>query len=252
MGKKAKVVDAVALDVLRELQTLRDGKDITEFNKQRIVANTLRNELLCKTYKQVNRLRERGEDAIKDFNKKLKDKGGDFTKATSLELKCVRYVFDIVKEDRRGNAYARVLTIAAEDKITENKFVAWVDERGIDNIRRNTDASEQLGEAQKNLGEKTLRTARAKSLDNAEFVKDSDTPFTLALVRKNSDGSKSIVKWVTNSNLINSAIKAVGADTLKQQQEDIIKKAANSNQKAAVEGARATSEVPAEKSVVNG
>lgn len=252
MGKKTKVVDFVAQEVLKTLQNLRESTDIAEFNEARSTANAKRNALLKATYYQVKRLREKGAGAIEDFNKSLKDKGGDYTSATSLELKCVRYVFDIAKDDRRGTSYARVLIVADEEKKSEDEFEAWITERGIENIRRGSDDSKATADTYRNAGLKKLRAARPISIENPKFVKDGASNFTLAIVRKNSDGSTSVVGWANKETFVNSVLKSIGKQDIQKKQEAVVKRANKDAQKKAIQSSTPSSVQETQKQVANG
>jgi len=252
MGKKVTIVDFGAKDVLKNLNKLRNSTEVAEFNEARATATEKRNALLAKTYSEVKRLREKGVDAIKDFNKQLKAKGGDFTSATSLELKCVRYVFDIAKDDRRGTSYARVLIVADEENKAEGDFVTWVAERGIENIRRDSEDTKATAEANLNVGLNKLSKARALSVENAKYVKDGDTKFTLAIVRKNSDGSNSVVGWANKATFVNTVLKNVGATEIENKQKAVVDKANKQAQQQAIQSSTSASNQQPEKQVVNG
>ena len=235
MGNKVKVGDVVANAVFKNLNKLRNSEEVVEFNESRATATKQRNALLVKTYSQVKKLRDNGVEGIKNFNKQLKDDGAEFTSATSLELKCVRYVFGIANDDRRGSNYARVLSIAAEKKLGNGDFVTWVAERGIENIRRNSDGGDVKAEANRNEGQAKLSKARALDLTSAQYVKDGDTNFTLAIVRKNSDGNASIVGWANSATFVNAVLKSVGAAAIVKKEQEVVDNANKQNQQQAIE-----------------
>jgi hypothetical protein len=184
---------------------------------------------------------KRSYELPKGLNALLEEKGIGFNASTSLELKLVRLVFatsdNTDKVHNRLFGYARVIRVAADAKETGTtlpKFIA--DNHGIEEIRRAGKEGVSAAEKQK----AQIEQARVQLIEATEdeLFSNFEMPnelqpvdgehFSLALVRKNADGTGSIVYGVNNVAVVNTvlsiagktlhedAVKAMEAETAKQ------------------------------------
>lgn len=184
---------------------------------------------------------KRRMDAAKAVNDLLNLRGITYNNATSLELKLVRLVFataDNVKQlENRLYCYARVIRVAADAKQSSATLAQFITDRhGIDEIRRANSAgvtAADRAKAQVDLAKATLATPSDSDLFTGFDLPDQLQPkagerFSLALVRKNADGTGSIVFGTDNvaavttvlalagRSLQDTAVKAVEANAAKQ------------------------------------
>lgn len=184
---------------------------------------------------------KRRMDVNQDVNALLDVRGITYTSATSLELKLVRLVFasaeTAARIENRLYSYARVIRVAADAKQTGETLAKFItDNHGIDEIRRvNKDGvtAAQKQKAQVDLARTKLITASDNDLFTNFDLPDDLQPqtgeqFSLALVRKNADGTGSIVFGTDNvaavttvlalagKALQDNAVKTAEAETAKQ------------------------------------
>jgi hypothetical protein len=178
----------------------------------------------------------------KGVNALLDTYGIKYTNATSLELKLVRLVFANSANSEQINnrlfAYARVIRVAADAKQTSAtlaKFIAA--NHGIEEIRR----ASKDGVSATNKQEAQIEQARMHfySPSDTELFSDFDLPdplqpvdgeyFSLALVRKNADGTGSIVFGTNNTSAVATVLaiagKALRKEVVKTAEEDAIERA---------------------------
>lgn len=184
---------------------------------------------------------KRRMNAAKAVNELLDLRGITYNNATSLELKLVRLVFastDNVKQiENRLFSYARVIRVASDAKQTGATLAQFITHRhGIDEIRRaNKDG---LTATDKAKAQVELAKAKLAMPSDSELFTGFDLPdqlqpkageqYSLALVRKNADGTGSIVFGTDNvaavttvlalagKSLQDNSTKAAEADTAKQ------------------------------------
>jgi len=147
------------------------------------------------------------------------------TAATSLELKVVRFVCGNLKQ-KRESSYARVLRVAIEEEVHKNEamdFVDWIlGAGGIDSVRRTGDGKPRVDFAE--VARNSLKVTQALAPVASAHIKragsneEADADFCVAIVRKNSDGSFSIVTTVDNASLTKQALTRAGK-TLADQKE---------------------------------
>jgi hypothetical protein len=148
--------------------------------------------------------------------------GVQYNSATSLALKIVRLVFvgkgREKKIENRAYTYARVLTVAAAEGITGEqlpKFIA--DRNGIDEIRRQDSTGEtaaQKAQRARDYAASALATQRQiASVHLTDQLQPVDgAQFSLALVRKNEDGTGSIVFGTNHVAAVNAVLAIAGKD----------------------------------------
>lgn len=184
---------------------------------------------------------KRRMNAAKAVNDLLDMRGITYNTATSLELKLVRLVFasaDTAKQiENRLFGYARVIRVAADAKQNGETLAQFITDRhGIDEIRRaNKDG---LTATDKAKAQVDLARSRLMAPSDSDLFTNFDLPdqlqpkageqYSLALVRKNADGTGSIVFGTDNvaavttvlalagRSLQDSAVKAVEANAAKQ------------------------------------
>jgi hypothetical protein len=161
--------------------------------------------------------------AAKAVNELLEVRGIAYNSATSLELKLVRLVFataDTVKQvENRLFSYARVIRVAADAKQTSETLAQFITERhGIDEIRRaNKDG---VTAADKLKAQVDLARTKLVTPSDGDLFADFDLPdqlqpvageqFSLALVRKNADGTGSIVFGTSNVAAVSTVLALAG------------------------------------------
>ena len=168
---------------------------------------------------------KRSYDLPKGVNALLDERGVTYNASTSLELKLVRLVFADANTapqlQNRLFSYARVIRVAADANqagITLGKFIA--DNHGIDEIRRAGKDGVSAADKQK----AQIDHARIQLLERsaAELFSNFALPdtlepnvgehFSLALVRKNPDGTGSIVFGTSNTAAVETVL-AIGERT---------------------------------------
>lgn len=184
---------------------------------------------------------KRRVEAAKAVNVLLDLRGIPYNNATSLELKLVRLIFATADTaDQLKNrlfSYARVIRVAADAKQCGETLAQFiVDNHGIDEIRRGNKAGAKV--AHKQNAHVDLARVKLVNSSDSELFSNFDLPdqlqpkagerFSLALVRKNDDGTGSIVFGTDNVTAVttvlglagkalqDSAVKAVEADAAKQ------------------------------------
>lgn len=166
---------------------------------------------------------KRKMNAAKAVNELLDLRGITYNSATSLELKLVRLVFataDSVKRiENRLYSYARVIRVAADAKQTSETLAQFITDRhGIDEIRRADSAGVTAADktkAQVELAQATLTTPSDSDLFANFELPDELQPkdgqqFSLALVRKNADGTGSIVFGTDNVTAVATVLALAG------------------------------------------
>ena len=166
---------------------------------------------------------------IKELNELLESRGAKLTNGTSLATKIVRYVFDGCSAER-SYTYARVLTVANAEKDDKVSMRAFVSSRnGVEAIRK-APKDGSLSAAQKtkiNADHAEKHYANAKALapsftsNNAGLHPNTEAAndFALALVRKNKDGSLSIVFGTNNKALVGVVLAEAGKEERKAAED---------------------------------
>lgn len=165
----------------------------------------------------------------KGVNTLLKARNITFNAGTSLELKIVRLVFasgeTAPKIENRAFGYARVIRVAFEAKQTGATLPQFIEaHHGIEEIRR----SGKDGVSNTNKVELFKEHARTELLASTSFelfspfeLPDQLQPyegeqFSLALVRKNADGTGSIVFGTGNVAAV-STVLALAGKSIRQE-----------------------------------
>jgi len=177
-----------------------------------LLGNTL--DLFLKVRKNVGLSR-----AVSDL---MDTYGVQYNSATSLALKIVRLVFvgkgREAKIANRAYTYARVLTVAAEEGVTGEqlpKFIA--DRNGIDEIRRQDSTGESAAQKAQRARDFAATAFATQQQIASVTMTDELQPvdgaqYSLALVRKNEDGTGSIVFGTNNVAAVNAVLAIAGKD----------------------------------------
>ena len=178
----------------------------------------------------------------KGLNAYLRDLGVDFNENTSLELRIARLVFATPgaeqKVKNRVNAYARVIKVAAANKQTSatiSQFI--VANHGIEEIRRSGVKAGQESPAE--LKSRNRNVADAQFADPAlpalfsgfplpeKLMPEAGHRYSVALVRRNTDGTGSIVFGTNNISVVNTVLATAGKGLVdkahKQAEMDLLK-----------------------------
>lgn len=169
----------------------------------------------------------RGEIKLrKKLNDAIEAAGYTVRSNTSIELKVVRAVFGV--ENKRIQAYVRVLQLAKTDMPKGWTLQEWIEEHGgIEEVRRKPKAGLTAAEKAK----KHRELAEAK-LANAEHIgkrfvpDDSLQPddggnyaYTVALVRVDADGKASLVFGTNKNALVKAVITEAGKKLAERKAE---------------------------------
>lgn len=240
----------IVRDVLVSLTNIRADFDVAENEYQSAKGRIY--TVLSRVFEQYVAIKVAIQNADKKnkqtllelFEKKVSDLNDErsivATAATSLELRVLRVVTGSAFKAEREKAYARVLRIAFDEKIHEDEAMSFADwivgAGGIEEVRRSGKAGSKQNEAAEAARvEYTATTSSAQlpaSLAN-KFVKveNSDPNFAVALVRKNADGTYSLVATADSKGAVTVMLKALGkgktvADAKKAADEAEAKRAA--------------------------
>jgi len=183
---------------------------------------------------------KRSYELPKGLNALLEAKGIGFNSSTSLELKLARLVFasaeNTDKVHNRMFGYARVIRVAADANVTGKTLPQFIaDNNGIEEIRR----ADKEGVSPADKQKAQMEQARVQLIQptNVELFSNFEMPdqlqpkdgehFSLALVRKNADGTGSIVYGINNVAAVNVVLSIAG----KALQEEAVKGFAADNAK---------------------
>lgn len=178
----------------------------------------------------------------KGLNEYLRLIGVKFTEHTSLELRIARLVFATPgaeqKVKNRVNAYARVIKVAAahgQTSATISQFI--VANHGIEEIRRSGGKTAKASPADIKLQNRKLADAQYADPAAPEIFAGFQLPeqlmpeagqrYSVALVRRNPDGTGSIVFGTGNTAVVNTVLAAGGKGLVdkahKQAETDLLK-----------------------------
>lgn len=163
------------------------------------------------------------DDARKQFHAIYKEAKLTNTKGTELMTKIVRYVFG-EKAAKRTFAYAKVLTVASEENVAPEILAAFVAKHGgIEAIRRNGGGAtekrkmrdESIEKASASL--KIVKPLAEKVVPPKTLKVEGTTNFVAAIIRRETDGTLSIVHLSTNEILIESLLANAAKDVVKSE-----------------------------------
>lgn len=193
---------------------------------------------------------------IKELNDLLTERGITWNENTSLATKIARFVFN--GANKRITGYARVLRVAQFEKLESESFAAFIKRKGgVEEVRKQQVAGTitKAEQAKLNIAvaEQHYVASEALVQDIAcaapELHPDSEAQhlFAAALVRKNADGTLSIVYGNNKSSVVKVLLAEAGkvageklklqaVDEQKQRQRetrDALARAVSENKQAA-------------------
>jgi hypothetical protein len=163
------------------------------------------------------------------LNEYLDIKRVTYNASTSLELKIIKVAFcsndNAGKMVHRLHGYARVVRVAYEEGVKGEKLAEYIESKhGIDEIRRAK--KDGLTETEQRAQFKENATIELFNADGFEKLKSFDLMdalqpangewFSLALVRKNEDGTGSVV-YGTNNGAAVATVLALAGKEIKEQ-----------------------------------
>lgn len=159
----------------------------------------------------------------KGLGEYLTTNGYTVKSSTSLELRIVRLIFlEPGMETKLANrmfTYARAVKVAADAGITGANMPAFIAEHnGIDEIRRGSSSDQNAAETAKNhqeYADNVFSTTTASTIADNIQLPDELQPadgcdYSIALIRKNSDGTGSIVFGLNTGSIVNAALRVAG------------------------------------------
>lgn len=176
---------------------------------------------------------KRFTELARGLNGLLETRGFKFTAGTSIEVRLLRAVFgdpsDAKKYKQRIYNYARVLVVAHGAGVTGDELSDFITEQGgIDEIRRHDP------KAKKKADEiEVLKQHAGNRLNGADFTTiatgitltqelepEADQYFSIALVRKEQDGTGSIVFGTNSKSLVSAVLGIAGRKIDADEQEE--------------------------------
>lgn len=156
---------------------------------------------------------------IKELNELLIERNITFNDGTSLATKIARFVFN--GNNKRITGYARVLRVAQQEKQESESFAAFIKRKGgVEEVRKQqvagTITKAQQAKLNIAVAEQHYVTSDALVQDIAcvapELHPDSEAQhlFAAALVRKNADGTLSIVYGNNKSSVVKVLLAEAG------------------------------------------
>lgn len=167
---------------LFNLQSEAQQWNLNEFKK----ANDMLYAMLKTCFVETDNVRNLTASEKALFNEQLEERQIKFNKATALETKVIRAVFEIdAVKDKRASKYARVLKIAKADDIQPEAFVNWlIEQNGIDNVGRQDNSSKTNKKANTLVkAYETAQTIEAKKLSEAKVGNTDYSDISVALLR---------------------------------------------------------------------
>ena len=219
----------IVRDVIVSLTNIRADFDVAENEYQSAKGRIY--TVLSRVFEQYVAIKVAIQNADKKnkqtllelFEKKVSDLNDErsivATAATSLELRVMRVVTGSAFKQEREKAYARVLRIAFDEKIHEDEAMSFADwivgAGGIEEVRRSGKAGSKQNEAAEAARVEYTATNASAQLPTSfanKFVKveNSDPNFAVALVRKNADGTLSLVATADSKAAVTVMLKALG------------------------------------------
>lgn len=158
----------------------------------------------------------------------LVDRGCPQNTSTSTLTKIVRLVFGNC--GKRAYSYARVLSVAAAEKPENVSLATFITNNGgIEEIRRRS----KTGVSPSVLRQQSIDAATKYLLDAQGIIKvetraeiaphkETENNLSLAVVRRNADGTSSIVYGIQDKTLLNHALVLAGKKLGAEQRNTIV------------------------------
>jgi hypothetical protein len=173
----------------------------------------------------INAMQKGKRTLIKAIDEKLTKRGVPLRKNTSLVAKIVRLIFGDC--GKRAFTYARVILVAAAEKPENQTLAAFITERGgIEEIRKSNggltakDKREDLAEAgEARLDEALPIVGGIVLVDELQPDNDNGMEMMAVLMRKEDDGTASIMFRSNNATIIASLLAAYERDAKAKEKE---------------------------------
>ncbi len=220
MSKSIKntIAAEAVLNSLHDIETDRVNWETGSYKKSNEELYSILDRCLS-LYKQLKVMQKGKRKAIKLIDAILVERGMIVQNNTSLLTKIVRYVFGDC--GKRAFAYARVILAADANKPENQSLHAFIAEAGgIEEIRKSSKPGAEPKPSRKELienAEDRIETAPAlisgiKLIDELQPNSDTGQELVAVLMRKDADGTASIVYGCTSSTIINSLLAASERD----------------------------------------
>lgn len=195
-------------EVVERLTNLAQDRDQWE-NGACKASNAELYALLDRCYSLLEQMKGQAK-LISELNDLLEEKNIAFNSGTSLATKIARFVFN--GNNKRITGYARVLRVAAAEKTEKESFAAFIARKGgVEEVRKQTvaDGLTKAERAMSNIkvAERYFAGTSGLAADfncNAAELHpgESGLGFAAALVRKNGDGTLSIVYGCNKASVV--------------------------------------------------
>lgn len=211
-----------ALSTLDELQAASETWETGSYKK----SNDELYAIIDRCYvlhEQISGMMTGKRKLIKKINERLKVMDINPDKIGDLATKIVRCTFK--DTGKRSNSYARAIRFAMVDKPKDMSMAAYITKMGgIEELRRTPKPgaltpsevkAKLVEEADEKLSSVQPLIGKIKLVDELQPANDSEFDFCAALVRKNPDGTGSIVYGSTTT----SILKTLLVEAAKKQAE---------------------------------
>jgi hypothetical protein len=184
---------------------------------------------------------------VKQLNLRLEAAGLKCKEGTGLASRVVRLVFR--SDAKRIHAYAKAIRFAAEEGVDSQTFKSWmVEQGGVEEVRRTLKDGESPAmktQANTDAAVEHFSTCAAIGSVNAapdDLLPSSDalTDFTVALLRKEANGTLTIVGGTNDPSVISRVLAATGKRILAERNissMSLVKRNRNKELMAAIKAA---------------
>lgn len=217
---------AIAISKLDELHANREAWETGIFKKSNDELYAILDRCLS-VFLEVSAATKGKRKLIYAIDEALKTRGFGARANTSLATKIVRYVFGDC--GKRAFTYARVIVVAAAEKPETQTLAAFITERcGIEQIRKTPkNGGPSPKERRERLiedGEQRFATAEPilsgiELIDDLQPDNDNGAEYMAVLMRKDEDGTGSIVFRSNSQAIINALLAAAERDAIARGEE---------------------------------
>lgn len=198
--------------LLKEAQELR----VTWQENTYKASNSDLYQILNRCYRIYDQLKS-DQSLYQQFSSETSNLGLTGNRRTRLASKIIRLVFQT--DRRRCSAYAHVLDVAHRESVPESELADWISHQGgVEEIRRGAQTGVRPREQLKNYqaaAERELAAADEVAeipANLSEFQPEGSDLFSLAVLRKNPNGTISVVRGVRSCRLTRQALTQIGRE----------------------------------------
>ena len=158
---------------------------------------------------------------VKALNDLLRNRTNNFSEGASLETRIVRAIFD-PNLKKRAYSYAKVIKIASEEKVPTQSMSEFIKSRdGIEELRRKkTDGKTPAETRRDNIAFAKGSLSKADPLvapfkvtgSTLEIDEGAEHDLFVAVMRREPDGSRSLVFETSAQSVINVALERAGKE----------------------------------------